>query len=144
MSSGRLRSVVRPAQYTDSRVDMPTAPSASANSTVVPTGTSRPAPRSTRAKPTASRSTSGSGTALRRRSFRRGAHELLDPRRPSALLVFAVLQDGAERDLDRALIDRRASERGQRVGPVDGLGDARRLVELELSHPLDRRRDLAR
>src|SRR5438034_4077020 len=105
MSSGWLTSVARPAQYTESRVDTPTAPSASANSTVVPTGTSRPAPRSNRANPTASRSTSTStsGTALRG-----GPHELLDTRGLRALLVFAVLQDGAERDFDRALVDRRA------------------------------------
>ena len=33
-------------------------------------------------------------------------------------------------------------ERGERLRPVDRLGDARRLVELELAQRLDRRRDL--
>ncbi len=42
MSSGRLTRVARPAQYTDARVDTPTAPSASAKRMVVPTGTSSP------------------------------------------------------------------------------------------------------
>src|SRR4051794_23296643 len=136
MSSGRRNSVARPAQYTESRVDTPTAPRASANRMVVPTGTSTPAPRSTRAKPTAIRSTSTSlpmsvpvpvsGTALRC-----GPDQLLDARGLGALLVFAVLEDGAEGDLDRALVDGRATERGECVGPVDRLRDARRLVELE-------------
>src|SRR4051794_9040159 len=116
MSSGRRSSVARPAQYTESRVETPTAPSASANRMVVPTGTSTPAPRSTRAKPTANRSTSTSlrvpvpvpvpvsvsvsGTALRC-----GPDQLLDARGLRALLVFAVLEDGAEGDLDRTLVD---------------------------------------
>src|SRR5256714_163477 len=139
MSSGRFTNVVRPAQYTESRVDTPTAPSASANSTVVPTGTSSPAPRSNRANPTASRSTSTvsvSGTALRG-PFRRAAHELLDAGRLGSFLVFPVLEDRAQRDLDRALVDRRATERGERAGPVDRLGDPRRLVELQPAHRLD-------
>src|SRR3954469_14077050 len=109
---------------------------------VVPTGTSRPAPRNTRANPTASRSitgSSGSGTALRGRS-----HELFDPGRARALLVLAVLEDGAERDLDRVLVDGAAPERGERVRPVDGLGDSRWFVELEVAHRLHRGRDLAR
>src|SRR6478736_3657598 len=150
MSSGRLTNVARPAQYTDARVDTPTAPSASPNRMVVPTGTSSPAPRRTRANPTANRSMSGrsmSGTALRRLCrcpFRRAADELLDAGGAGALLVFAVLEDGAQGDLDGALVDGGASERGQRVGPVDGLGDARRLVELEVAHGLDRGRHLSR
>ena len=78
------------------------------------------------------------------RSFRRAADELLDAGGAGALLVFAVLEDGAEGDLDRALVDGGAAERGERVGPVDGLGDARRLVELEVAHGLDRGRHLAR
>src|SRR6476661_1194617 len=146
MSSGRLRRVVRPAQYTESRVDTPTAPSASANRIVVPTGTSSPAPRSTRANPTARRSplnessTSTSGTALGRGAFRGATDQLLDPCRLRALLVLAVLQDGAEGDLDRALVDVRASQCGERVGPVDGLGHTGRLVQVELTHPFDRGR----
>src|SRR5215207_10383791 len=151
MSSGWLTRVARPAQYTEARVDTPTAPSASANRMVVPTGTSSPAPRSTRAKPTAKRSSPiegviesvTSGTALRG-PFGRAAHQLLDPGRPRALLVLAVLEDRAQRDLDRVLVDGGASERGERVRPVDRLGDARRLVELEVAHGFHRGRDLAR
>src|SRR5689334_19968552 len=112
MSSGRLTNVARPAQYTESRVDTPTAPNACANSTVVPTGTSSPAARSNRANPTARRSSpdagvtgaSVSGTALRG-PVGAAAHELLDPRGPGALLILAVLEDRAQRDLDRALVD---------------------------------------
>src|SRR5262249_33269928 len=129
------------------RVDIPTVASASAKSSVVPTGTSSPADRSSRANPTAARSastrSSTSGTA-RRRSFRGAADELLDPRGSRALLIFAVLQDGAERDLDRPVVDGRAAERGERVRPVDGLRDAGRLVELEPAQRLHCRRDLAR
>ena len=49
----------------------------------------------------------------------------------AAFLVFAVLEDGAERDIDGSGIDLGAIQCEQRLGPVDGLGDAWRLVELE-------------
>src|SRR5262245_21978396 len=118
---------------------MPTAPSASANAMVLPRGTSSPAPRSRRANPTAQRATSTSGTPLHRR-----VHELSQAVSPRAVLVLAVLEDGAERDVDRALVDRRLTECGERVGPVDRLRDTRRLVQLEPAQLLDRGGHLAR
>ena len=66
------------------------------------------------------------------------------PCAPRALLVFAVLQDRAEGDVDGALVDRGGAERGERVRPVDRLGDAGRLVELELAQRLDRGGNLTR
>src|SRR6478672_8373799 len=113
--------------------------SACPNAIVLPSGTSSPAPRNRRANPTANRSSSTtSGTALDRR-----VDELTETVRAGAFLVFAVLQDRAERDVDRTLVDRQGAERGERIRPVDRLGDARRLVELELAEGLHRGRDLA-
>ena len=61
-----------------------------------------------------------------------------------AFLVLAVLEDRAERRLDGPFVDLRDTERGEGLRPVDGLGDAGRLVELEVAQRLDRSRDLPR
>src|SRR6476469_1266617 len=105
-----------------------------------PTGTESPAPRSTRAKATAMRSDSGprprvppstatsleSGTPRHRR-----ADQVRDAVRAHPLLIFAVLEDRAERDVDGTIVELGASERGECLGPVDRLRDSRRFVELE-------------
>src|SRR5581483_9544744 len=126
MSSGRPSSVVRPAQYTAAGRATPTRARARANVTARPVGTSTPAPRSTRAKATAIRSTSGvgrpsvSGTAQDGRPDDVG-HTV----RAHPLLVLPVLEQRPQRDLDRALVEARPPEGGQRQGPVDRLGHAR-------------------
>src|SRR5437879_2909123 len=142
MSSGRPMSVVRPAQYTGPDRSTPVRARARAKVTARPTGTSTPAPRRTRANATAIRSTLGgvsiaSGTAANGRaddvSHAVGAHPLL---------VLAVLEQRAQRDLDRPLVEARPAEGGQRHRPVDRLGHPGRLVELERPHRLGGRRQL--
>src|SRR5581483_4295089 len=139
MSSCRDTSVARPDQYTRSRLSMPTLSSAVMYVETAPTGTSRPARRRTRTNATAARSKSeNSGTA-----FHGGEHDLVEAVLAYALLILAVLQHGAERRLDRALVERRHAQSRQRFGPVDRLRDARRLVQLEPAHGFDGRRNLA-
>src|SRR6476659_9477942 len=120
MSSGRRTSVARPAQYTDSRRSTPTAARACANTRVLPTGTSSPDARRRRAKPTAARSSPGASASTTRSGtpLQRGVHELVEAVRARALLVFAVLQDGAERDVDGVLVDRDRTQRREGLGPV--------------------------
>src|ERR1700736_406056 len=106
---------------------------------VAPTGTSRPAWRSTRANATTSRSvSSGSGTVGSRR-VDEGAEAVA----ADSLLVLAVLEDGAERDGDGVLVEGGGVERGDGLGPVDRLGDAGWFVELEVAERGDRGGDLA-
>src|SRR2546423_2229230 len=152
MSSGRPRRVVRPAQYTGPERSTPVRARAWAKVTARPTGTSRPAPRRSRAKATAIRSASasgppgGSGACPRKRSGTAadgGADDVGHAVGPHPFLVLAVLEQRPQRDLDGVLVERGAAQGGQRVGPVDGLGHARRLVELEGPHGLGGRRHLA-
>src|SRR3954463_349872 len=124
MSSGLRTSVVRPAQYTPSRPASPTASSASANVTTVPTGIVRPRLRSTRANATAistddsdesaAGGPSGTGHGL--------AHEVAYPRCPHALLILAVLEHRAQGDVDGVLVQLQAAEGGEGGRPVDRLG----------------------
>src|SRR5438552_881078 len=113
---------------------MPTAWNASTRSSTLPVGTSRPARRNTRANATAA---SSSVTGHRTRDERVGAVGA------HALLVLAVLDDGAQRRVDRALVHLGPAERGERLGPVDRLRDTRRLVELEVAQRADGRGHLA-
>src|SRR5438067_6755817 len=98
---------------------MPISARASANATVDPTGTSRPAARRARTNATAARS---GATA------HRVGDEVAESVAPQPLLVFAVLHDRAERGGDGVLAELVAPQRGERECPVDGLGDARWLV----------------
>ena len=102
-SSGRRTSVARPAQYTASRrVD--------ARPRRAPRRTPpwcRPARRARR-RAAAARSRRRCGRAaagLRHCAPVAASHELVDPGGPRALLVLAVLEDRAERDVDRVLVD---------------------------------------
>ncbi len=61
-----------------------------------------------------------------------------------AVVVGAVLEDDAEGVGDGLVVEVADLERDQGAGPVDGLGDRRRLLELELAQPADRRDQLAR
>src|SRR6185295_9424471 len=126
MSSGRPSSVVRPDQYTGPERSTPVRVRASAKVTARPTGTSTPAPRSTRAKATAIRSArdpggwppdGSSGTAEQRRADHVG-----EALRAHAFLVFPVLEQRPERHLDGVLVEAGAAEGGQGHGPVDGFG----------------------
>src|SRR6185369_3893156 len=105
---------------------MPTASRASAKVTTVPSGMVRPRLRSSRAKATATRSTDGAGALS---GTEHGlAHEVAHARRPHPLLVLAVLEDRAERDVDRVLVELEPAEGGEGGGPVDRLGHPGRLV----------------
>src|SRR6266702_749955 len=64
----------------------------------------------------------GSGTA-----FERALHDGVDAVRADALMVLAVLQNGAERRVHGGVIERAAFQGEQRLGPVDRLGDTGRL-----------------
>src|SRR5271165_5889377 len=105
-----------------------------------PTGTSTPAPRRTFENATTTRSggvTSGSDAlplppALPRLSAtpeHGSPHEVAQARRPHALLVFLILEHGAEGHIDRSLVEPLHAEHGDGRCPVDGLGYPRRLVE---------------
>src|SRR5947208_9365342 len=135
MSSGRPSSVVRPAQYTGPERSTPVRASASAKVTARPTGTSTPEPRSTRAKATAIRSASaGAAGSLRPRSgtaLDGRADDVGHAVAPHPLLVFPVLEQRAERHFDGVLVEGGAAKGAQRHGPVDGLGHARRPVQLK-------------
>src|SRR3954452_23295022 len=81
--------------------------------------TGSPAPRSAATKP-----------ACRSRSGMRGMDELL----AGPLLVGDVLEDDAERGRHRLLVEVVEAERDEGTGPVDGLGDGRRLFDLQGAH----------
>src|SRR3954452_13403515 len=122
MSSGRRTSVARRAQYTDSVRPIPTAAGASTYAVTEPTGTSRPAVRKARAKPTLV-SVGVSDVMSDQSCQARGAHPFL---------VLAVLHHRPQGGIGRRLVEVSAAQRGQRLGPVDGLGDAGRLEQFQL------------
>src|SRR5215212_5672170 len=109
---------------------------ARANSTRRSVPTRRPAPLSTRPKATAASSIGGacispSGISTRpaHPADERGEAGVGGP-----LLVFAVLEDGAQGRLDEALVELSRAEGDERVGPVEGLGYARWFVEIHSAH----------
>src|SRR5262245_57744566 len=59
-------------------------------------------------------------------------------------LVLVILHDGAERVGRDRRFEPLRTEEGERVRPVDRLGDARHLREVELPEPFDGHRDVAR
>ena len=61
-----------------------------------------------------------------------------------ALLVGGVLEHDAERVVDGLVVEVADLERDQRARPVDGLGDRRGLLQLELAQPRDGRRPAGR
>src|SRR5207249_4442760 len=100
----------------------------------LPVATSRPRSRRRRAKPMTSCSTARA-PGLRAASgaaFDRGIHDLIDTVCPNPFLVFAVLDDRAERRVQRVLVDGLATQGGEGLRPVDRLCDARRLVQLQI------------
>src|SRR6266850_8555561 len=82
---------------------------------------------------------------LLRRGGRLGlVHQALGFLAGDALEVVAVLEQHAERVVDRLRIERDAVERHQAVRPVDGLGDPRQLEELRLAQALHEGDDFLR
>ena len=57
--------------------------------------------------------------------------------------ILLVLHDGAERRLHGAFGELSLAERDQRAGPVQGLGNAGQLIEVEPPDAADERADLA-
>src|SRR5216683_3142859 len=145
MSSGRRTSVALPAQYTDERRSMPTAPRALANVVTHPNGTSRPAPRRSRLNATVMRSTPVRPPEPTSRTPKHGrADQLADTRSPQPLLVLPIFQNRSEGDVDRRLVRFGPTEGGQRRGPVDRFRHAGRLVKVHRAHALDRAGHLRR
>src|SRR5215210_3888538 len=145
MSSGREVSVILPDQYTSSRREGSISSMARANSTSLSVPTRRPAPRSTRPKATAASSIGGafvlsSGIAP-------GPAHPSDERNEACvrgtLLVLAVLEDRAKRGLHELLVEFPRAEGNERLGPVEGLCDARWFIEVHRAHLLRRRGDLS-
>src|SRR2546425_6348263 len=98
-------------------------------------GTSSPAPRRTRANATAARSSSGTAR-------RHSSNDFIETVSAETLLVLAILEDSPEGRLDRAFVQHGDTESRQGLGPVDALGYARRLIQLERAHGLDGGGDL--
>src|SRR2546427_2651784 len=107
-SSGRLTSVLRPAQYTSSRRRASTRARAWLNSRSRPVPTESPARR--RMRPKATTPPSGS-TATGE------TQQLRQPLVADALLVLLVLEDGAERGIGRLLVEVVDLEDGESRSP---------------------------
>src|SRR6187399_336482 len=117
---------------------MPTASSAAANASTLPIGSTRPAPRNTRAKATdmcnASAAGSSSCSGIGGGARRRRGNQLADTVLADALLVLAVLEHCAERGGHEPIVEGGGAEPAECGRPVDRLGDAGRLVEVQLAH----------
>ena len=110
-----------------------------------PGPTSSPTSRRTRPKVTTWRTTASAIRRLTERPRSRGGVD--EPRErlvAHALDVLAVLQHRAERLLDDVGVDLLPPERVERHRPVDRLGDARRLRQVEAPQLADERRRLGR
>src|SRR3954447_16567387 len=139
-SSGDLAIVAASASRNSAGSVQPTSPSASkaSSSSLVPRA--RPSPRSSSPN-SSSRAASPGGPASGSGS---GGTELDPDPLGDDVEVGAVLDDDRHRLAERALVDVVGAEEHQRARPVDRLGDARRLLEVELAHELDDLDELAR
>src|ERR1044072_1207815 len=108
MSSRRVTSVVRPAQYRSTRSVGSSTASEAQNACTSPVPTARPAARSEWENSTSSRTKSG-------------IRDDLPERLADQLEVVALLDDRAERVRGDGLRQRRLAEEVQRARPVDGL-----------------------
>src|SRR5580704_11079637 len=129
MSSWRITSVVRPAQYRSTRSAGFSRLSAEQYSSTSPEPTASPAARNSPANATSS-PVNGSGTG----------GDLLQVVQDH-LEIVPVLDHGAQRVASVGQV--RFAEEVQGAGPVDGLGHARRLGQVELAEPLHCGDDLA-
>src|SRR5450755_199342 len=124
------------AACTSSRRSSPTASIASSAARTRSGPTGMPAARSTRAKWATLSANTG---AARLAQFRKQSRHLVALHLDD---VVAMLEEHAERVLDARRIEAHCVQGEERVGPVDRLGDPRRLEEIELAHPLHERDDL--
>src|SRR6476646_8504328 len=125
MSSRRETSVCRSVQYTSSWRLSSTASRPFSASATRPGPTSSPASRSTRPNVTMCETTPLPGT---------GAGD--EPRErlvANREQILVVLEHRAERRLHVVDVDLALAERGQRLRPVDRLGHAVRLLQIELA-----------
>src|SRR5579859_1489142 len=129
MSSWRFTRVVRPAQYMSTRSAGFSLLSAEQYSSTSPEPTASPSARNSPANATSS-PVNGSGTG----------GDLLQVVQDH-LEIVPVLDHGAQRVARVAEV--RFAEEVQRARPVDGLGHARRLGQVELTEPLDGGDDLS-
>src|SRR5436190_2245880 len=128
------------AAWTSSRRARPTASIASSAASTRSGPTPRPAWRRTRAKWTTLSASIGRRGAARRRL--QLGEQLGDVAALHLGDVVAVLQEHAERVADVVGREAERVQRDQRVAPVDRLGDAGRLEEVERSQPLHEGDDL--
>src|SRR5580704_5617541 len=152
ISSCRLTSVVRPAQYRSTTSDGSSWLSAEQYTMTSPEPTASPAVRSSPAKRT-SRPVKGAGPggmgggsppcAEKVSGGSSGTGGDLLQVVADHLEVVPVLDDGAERVLRVAGVQVRLAEEVEGPGPVDGLRHARRLGQVELAEPVDGGDDLA-
>src|SRR3954468_20539920 len=139
-SSGDLASVAASASRKGSWSAQPTSASASkaSSSSLVPSAS--PSERSS--SPNSSRrAASPGGPAL---SGGWAGTELDSDALGHDIEIGAVLDDDRHRVAEGLLVDVVGAEQQQRARPVDRLGDARRLLEVELAHELDDLDELAR
>src|SRR5262245_20674940 len=122
-SSGREINDARPAQYRSSRSRRPSAPAERQNVTMRPAPTGRPRPRTERPKPIRRSSAPASGAFA-------AIDDLAQPF-GRELLIVVILQHRAERDCGGLFVQVLCPEERGRVGPVDRLGDARTLRDVE-------------
>src|ERR1700756_1751279 len=114
---------------------MSTSSSALSASAIRPGPTSSPASRSTRPNVTTWRtSASASSWGLYSSGFREEVEQRLVAHQ---LEVFVVLEHRPERRLDQVGVQLALAQRGQRLCPVDRLGDAGRLVQVEPAKALN-------
>src|SRR5581483_1256828 len=128
MSAPRLTSVTRPAQYRSARSDGSSGVIAAQYASTSPVPTTTPADLSSRAKPVS--------TPVNAASLPTGGdlREVV----PHQIEVVAVLDDGAERVARRPRRQLRFAEETERADPVDGLGHAGRLDQIQLPEPVHR------
>src|SRR5271167_1093553 len=132
MSSCRVTSVVRPAQYRSARSAGSSLLSAEQYTRTSPEPTASPAARSSPAKRTSKPVKGSSGTG----------GDLLEVV-ADHLEVVSVLDHGAERVLRVGGVQLRLAEEVEGPGPVDGFRHPRRLSQVELAEPVDGGDDLA-
>src|ERR1700733_5890770 len=138
MSSCLFTSVVRPAQYRSTRSAGSSRLSAEQYSSTSPDPTARPAARNSPAKLTSRPVKSGGASGAA------GTGDDLGQVVADDLEVVAVLDYRAQRVRRVRHVQVRLAEHVETPGPVDGLGDAGRLGQVELAQPLDGGDHLAR
>src|SRR5215469_5819188 len=128
MSSCRLTSVARPAQYTSTRSDGSSGVMAEQYVSTSPVPTTRPAARSSRANPT---STPANGATARSGTGGDLRHVLA-----GEIQVVTVLDDSSEGVTGGLRGEVGLAEEAQRAYPVDGLCHPWGLGQVKLAQPV--------